>query len=163
MDIRTNQVNSLLRNENEDIVTWGESYATGIELIDNQHKELVNLTNFLYKACLIGNDAVDAAFKEALSKMVEYVRFHFTAELELLNRISFPGYKDHKKQHDTLILKILDASKNYGAGKKYVPYNLVMALKDWVFGHIAFNDKAFAFYVKEQRSKGLLTDKQIFG
>ena len=163
MKIKTNQANSLLGNENEEIITWGENYATGIELIDNQHKELVHLTNSLYRACLAGSDAIDSVFKSALSKMVEYVRFHFTSELELLRKINYPEYRDHKKQHDTLILKILEASKNYCTGRQFVPYNFVRALKDWVFGHIAFSDKAYADYIREQKSKGLLTDEQITG
>ena len=163
MNTKTEQVNNLLDDGNKDIVVWGDSYATGIELIDNQHKELVRLTNQLYHACLAGNDIIETAFKTAMTQMVDYVRFHFTAELELLKRINYPNYHEHKKQHDTLVMNILEASKEYNVGKKFVAHSFVRTLKDWVFSHIAFSDKLYSAYVSEQKSKGLLTDQQING
>ena len=148
---------------NTPLVVWSESYATGIELIDNQHRELVNLTNHLYKACLTGEDAVKTVFKEAMSRMVEYVRFHFSAELEILARIHYPGYPEHKKQHDELVQKILEAAQDYNEGKKFIANQFVRTLKDWVFSHIAIYDKVYAAYVAEQKTKGLLTDQMLGG
>jgi len=161
MNIKTSQMNSLINHEDQVIVSWGESYATGIEQIDKQHKELVNLTNELYHACLNGTETVEVAFKTALSKLVEYVRFHFTVELELLKRVNYPNYNEHKKQHDTLIMNILEASKDYGGSRKFIAHKFVRTLKDWVFGHIAFSDKAYSAYIHEQKHKGILSDKQI--
>jgi len=146
---------------NEELVTWSDKYATGIELIDTQHKELVKLTNELYLACLTGREAIQSAFKESLSRMVEYVRFHFTAELELLARINYPDYAHHKKQHDELVQKILDASKNFAGGSKFVANKFVRTLRDWVFGHIAIFDKEYAAYVADQKAKGLITDEML--
>ena len=141
-----------------DIVVWSDQFVTGIELIDNQHRELVDLTNQLYQACMGGNEQVVAAFKDTMSQMVEYVKYHFTTELELLKKINYPYYNDHKIQHDSLIKEILIAANEYQAGKKYTPHLFVRTLKDWVFSHIAYYDKGFAAFVAEQRSKGLLID-----
>ena len=145
------------------IISWSEKYNTGIEFVDSQHKELVNLTNQLYKACLSGHETAKTVFKEAMNRMVNYVRFHFGAEEELLLRINYPSYAEHKKQHEQLIQKILDAAKNYNDGKKFVPNQFVRTLQEWVFSHIAFYDKQFSFFVDEQKSKGLLTNEMING
>ena len=147
----------------KEIISWDEYYTLGIELIDNQHKELVRLINELFQACLTGNEAVEVKFKEAMSRMVEYVRYHFTAEQDLLARVNYPNINEHKKQHEVLIKNILDAAKEHSGGKKFVPHNFVRTLKDWVLGHIAVSDKAYATYVFEQKSKGLITDKQLNG
>jgi len=144
-----------------EIVIWEDKYATGIELIDNQHRRLVELTNQLYLACLAGDEALSTVFKDAMSRMVEYVRFHFSAELKLLNAIDYPDYHNHKKMHDNLVQDILDAAKDYSEGKRFVPNNFVHTLKDWVFGHIAVYDKIYAAYVAEQKRKGDLTDKML--
>ena len=141
-----------------EIVSWGDSFATGIRLVDEQHKELIKLTNELYRACLIGVEETGPVFKEALSCTVEYVRFHFAAELEILEKVNYPDYNEHKKQHEFLIKHILAASKEFGSGKKFIPNQFVRTLKDWVFGHIAFYDKQFAAYIADQKSKGLLDD-----
>ena len=147
----------------EKIITWEESYELGIELIDNQHKQLVDLINKLYQACLAGNATVASSFKDAMGHMVEYVRFHFGAEQDLMNRANYPNFGEHKKQHEVLIKDILEAAKAYSEGKKFVPHTFVRTLRDWVLGHIAVSDKAYSKYIAEQKMKGLLTDKQING
>ena len=157
MTIYKNEVHS--QPNTEQIVSWDKKYATGIDLIDTQHRKLVSLTNELYRACLSGND--EAVFREAMKSMVSYVRFHFSAEQKLLERINFPGYLSHKKQHDTLVKNILDTVKDYREGKPFVPNNFVRTLKDWIFGHIAFNDKIYAAFVADQIKQGLLSGRQI--
>jgi len=147
--------------KNTEIVVWEDKYATGIELIDNQHRRLVELTNQLYLACLAGEEALQTVFKDAMHRMVEYVRFHFSAELKLLQAIDYPDYHNHKNMHDNLIEDILDAAKDYEVGRKFVPNNFVRTLKDWVFGHIAVYDKIYAAYVADQIRKGDLTEKML--
>jgi hemerythrin len=147
--------------ENTEIVSWSDKYATGIELIDSQHHQLVNLTNELYRACLSGGEERLTVFKEAMSRMVDYVRFHFTAELKLLEAVKYPDYNNHKKMHNDLVEEILTASNTYDDGKKFVPNKFVRTLKDWVFGHIAVYDKLYAAFVAEQKTKGVLTDQSI--
>ena len=144
-----------------EIVIWEDKYATGIEMIDNQHRQLVELTNQLYLACLAGDEVLNTVFKDAMSRMVEYVRFHFSAELKLLSAINYPDYHNHKKMHDNLVNDILEAAKEYNEGRKFVPNNFVRTLKDWVFGHIAVYDKIYAAYVADQKWKGLLTEKML--
>jgi hemerythrin len=147
--------------ENTEIVCWSDKYATGIELIDSQHHQLVNLTNELYRACLSGGDERLTVFKDAMKRMVEYVRFHFTAELKLLDAIKYPDYNNHKKMHNDLVAEILAASNTYDDGKKFVPNHFVRTLRDWVFGHIAVYDKVYADYVAEQIRNGKLTEKML--
>ena len=163
MITRETPLDAVIRDSKAPLVSWSEKYATGVKLIDSQHLELVNLTNSLYEACLTGDDEVDTVFKDALSRMVEYVRFHFSAELELLAKINYPAYPEHKKLHDELVHNILEAAKEYDEGKRLVPNHFVRTLKDWVFGHIAIYDKEYAAYVADQKSKGLLTDQMLEG
>jgi hemerythrin-like metal-binding protein len=143
------------------LVIWSDKFAVGIELIDSQHHRLVDLTNELYRACLIRGETFDTVFKEALSRLVEYVRTHFSAELVLLERIKYPDYHNHKKQHDELVKNILEAAKKYNGARNFVPNQFVRTLQDWIFGHIAVYDQMYATYVREQKHKGLLTDQAI--
>ncbi|MCL1815112.1 MAG: bacteriohemerythrin [Treponema sp.] len=150
-----------LGSSNPVLVTWEEKYVIGIELIDTQHKELLNLTNELYRACLTGEEG--PMFKEIMHRMVEYVRFHFNAEQKLLEKINYPLFLEHKKQHDDMVKSILDAAKDFNEGKKFVANNFVRTLKDWVFGHIALADRKYAAFVDNQKKKGLLTDRMLTG
>jgi hemerythrin len=153
------------KNENIDLVTWDEKYFTGIQLIDDQHKELFSLTNELFHACMGENEyeTLEGVFKETMERMVEYVRFHFGAEQVILQRIKYPEYQEHKKEHDTLVRNILEAVKEYNEGKKRVPNQFVRTLRDWILSHIALSDKLYVSYIAAQKRKGLLSDREIIG
>jgi len=154
---------NIINEKNPDMVVWDEKYATGIPLIDSQHKELFSLTNELFHACLAQGKMLDDVFKETMGRMVDYVRFHFGAEQELLQKINYPDYHEHKKQHDTLTLQILEAVKEYNSGKKLVPNQFVRTLRDWILSHIAHYDKLYASYIAAQKKNGLISDKEING
>jgi len=158
---KKNVNNADLELDDGEFVKWGEKYATGIDLIDDQHKRLVILTNQLYAACLSGDEAAGTAFKEAMRRSVEYVRFHFTAEHNLLEHINYPGWKEHKIKHDTLVKNILETAKDFNEGRKFVPNHFVRTLRDWVFGHIAVEDKNYSSYVHEQIMHNHITPQQI--
>ncbi|MDR0322759.1 MAG: bacteriohemerythrin [Treponema sp.] len=144
-----------------EMIVWGEQYEVNIPLIDSQHKELVELINQLIHACRIGTEVAEATFAKAMHKMVDYVRFHFSAEIELLEKIKYPDCHEHKKQHEKLVSAILSAVKDFNEGKDFVPNHFVRTLKDWVFEHIAVFDKQYALFVADQKRLGLLTDKQL--
>jgi hemerythrin len=146
-----------------DVVVWEEKYITGITLIDHQHKELFSLTNELFRACVGRDETLKSAFAEAMSRMVEYVHIHFSAEQELMQRIKYPQYHEHKKQHDALIRDILDAVNEYNYGKKFVPNQFVRTLRDWILSHIALTDKFYATYIADQKKLGLLNERDIEG
>ncbi|MCL2557950.1 MAG: bacteriohemerythrin [Treponema sp.] len=137
------------------LVDWSGKYATQIGPIDRQHKDLVDLINRLYDACRHGCE-IDAAFKEAMHEMVEYVRRHFAAEIEFLEKIGYPdpAFSEHKRQHEALIKDILDAARSYGSGGALVPNKFARTLRDWVLSHIAFYDRAYADFVAERRRAG---------
>ena len=150
------------KNQNKtEIVIWDNKYSTGIEEIDNQHKQLIVLTNELFQACMLGESAVKTVFKEAMSRMVNYVNFHFSAEQELMQRTKFPDYAEHKTQHDSLIQQILAAVKDHKEGKKFVPNLFVRTLRDWILSHIAVYDKAYSLFIQGQIKKGVLSEKDI--
>ena len=146
---------------NSGVIAWENKYNTGIEAIDAQHKQLINLTNDLYLACISKNDVLFSAFKDAMGKMVAYVNFHFNMEIKLMKAINFPGQADHKKMHDKLIENIVNAANDFKEGKKLVANKFVHTLIDWICSHIAIYDKQYAIFILDQKKKGLLTDQKV--
>ena len=140
-------------SDNTGLVAWDEKYNIGIEIIDEQHKELLNLTNQLYQACLTGGETVDTVFKKTMAGMVKFVKYHFGTEQKLMERINYPWFTEHKKQHDVLIMEILMTAKEYNGNKKFVPNKFVRKLKDWIFHHIAIYDKKLGSYIIKLRQQ----------
>jgi hemerythrin len=98
-------------------VEWQEHYSVGIPLIDDQHKELIKLTDNLYKACLEGNAVAGAYFKEVVHSTVDYIKFHFTAEERIMANVNYPDLAVHKKQHESFVKKVIEDAKRFEEGK----------------------------------------------
>ncbi|MDR1107591.1 MAG: bacteriohemerythrin [Spirochaetaceae bacterium] len=139
---------------NDIIVEWDDRYLIGIPLVDDQHKELIRLTNELYESCLLGDEAARETFKSAIRKLVDYVKFHFGAEERILKNINYPEFAVHKRQHEDFVRQVLEEVKNFEEGKKFVPNIFVRFLRDWILTHIAMEDKKYAEYILALKKKG---------
>ncbi|MDR0723221.1 MAG: bacteriohemerythrin [Treponema sp.] len=142
--------------EKEIFVVWEDRYSVGIPSIDEQHKELLVLTNKLYDACREGEEKARVYFKEVIRNAVDYVQFHFTSEERIMERINFPELATHKVQHTTFVKQVLAEVKNFENGKTFVPNNFVRFLRDWILTHIAMSDIKYADYIHTLKKQGAL-------
>ncbi|MDR1143257.1 MAG: bacteriohemerythrin [Spirochaetaceae bacterium] len=137
-------------------VEWDEKYSVGIQLIDDQHKELITLTNTLYKGCLTGADMAKTYFLGTVHGAVEYVKYHFTMEEKLLAAVAYPVLEAHKNEHRSFVKQILQDVKSFQEGKQFVPNTFVRFLRDWILSHIAVMDKKYMEYIQENISRNAL-------
>lgn len=140
--------------EKEAFVDWEERYAVGIAVIDEQHKELLKLTNGLYEACCQGDDIARSQFQGVVHSMVDYVKFHFTTEEQIMERVNYPELAEHKREHESFIRKIFEGVKAFESGKSFVPNTFVRYLRDWVLTHIAMSDRKYTEYILRVKKGG---------
>ncbi|NLJ78272.1 MAG: hemerythrin family protein [Tissierellia bacterium] len=80
---------------------WKERYRIGVDLIDDQHRELFKrLSNFI-RVVQNGepwDEKLDEA-KDTLGFMQEYVVYHFEDEERYQREIGYPDYEEHRKIH----------------------------------------------------------------
>ena len=131
----------------EDSVFWSDAYSVNFELIDNQHKELVRMTNALFDGCKKGRTAADVAFIQTIRGAVEYAQTHFFTEEKYMKLASYPDFDTHKKEHDSFVSEVVNAVKNFEDGNSE-PIHLARFLKKWLLTHIAHSDKQYAPYLE---------------
>jgi hemerythrin len=144
--------------QDDEIVEWDDRYSVAIPLIDEQHKELIRLTNELYKGCLAGEEAARTNFMTAIKGTVDYVKYHFGVEEKLLQSVNYPELAEHKREHEAFVKHILDEVHSFNGGKKFVPNVFVRYLKDWILSHIAVADRKYSAYIlnlKKQKALDL--------
>ena len=138
----------------KDIVTWHRSYSVNIPLIDAQHMELINLTNKLYHGCMRGRENTKETFMSVLRGAIDYVGYHFSTEEKIMERINYPEYSAHKREHTAFVKEVLSQVEDFTNGKEFAPQSFVHYLKDWVLTHIAVCDKKLGNHLVNMKKDG---------
>jgi len=133
----------------DNLVTWSKTFSVGIKTIDDQHKELLELVNDMYNHIVGDKKEEKAYFKKVIKKTVKYIKVHFATEEKILKAIKFVGFSEHKKAHDSFILKVVENVKDYEDGKTVLLASITHFLKDWILTHIAIMDKQYFEYFKQ--------------
>lgn len=81
---------------------WGEEFHTGIGTLDEQHHALVDLFNRLSASLTEREGAGEAAVQLAYAQLIDYTKYHFTAEENLMQRVGVD------QRHSTLHLRLHD-------------------------------------------------------
>jgi len=126
------------------LIEWSDELSVGIQEIDEQHKVLVQLVNEMHDA--IHDHRGREASAEILPRLGEYTKIHFAVEESLMRIFDYPGYDEHKKQHEELLKEIVDLQQKIESGKSSVSFQLLHFLKMWLTQHILDSDKEYTPY-----------------
>jgi len=137
-----------MSNYDTEWIAWSSKLSCGVKLIDDQHKGLVNLVNEMFNH-INGNEVQERNyFNRVIQEAVKYVRVHFATEEKIMIATKFAGYAEHKKEHDSFVLAVLNNVKDYEAGKRLTLVSFTRFLKEWILSHIAVMDKQYFGYFK---------------
>lgn len=126
---------------------FDESLITGNEMIDSQHKELIEKINKLLESCETSQDKLVAI--KTLDYLADYTEFHFSAEEKLQEEISYPGIIQHKAQHEKLknvvkeLYEMLEEQE--GPSDAFVEQVNINVI-EWLYRHIKGFDRSVAEY-----------------
>ncbi|MCL2093775.1 MAG: bacteriohemerythrin [Treponema sp.] len=154
MNIRDSQSN--VSNK----ISWNDNYVVGIKKIDDQHKELLSMTNDLFEACTTGVDVAEDSFKNTIRMMVSHSKEIFSHEEELFELTAYADVAAHKAQHRDFMINILEHQKKFQSGVRYVPNSLARFLMEWISSHVAVDDKKFGIYYAEKIDEMKITPQQ---
>ncbi len=125
------------------MIEWDEQYEMGIEVIDEQHKELIRITgelSVLLTSAVQGEDIYDEMVA-IIQRLTDYTVYHFKYEEEIFERLNYEYREAHVEEHNQLISQIskLDLravdEDQVTYGKKILKF-----LISWVFKHISGSD-----------------------
>jgi len=131
----------------DELVKWDDKFLVNNETIDNQHKELVRITNEFYAGCQMNGILAKVYFLKTIQGTVQYVKTHFTSEEEIMKKAGYPDYEAHKKEHDDFVIKVFEQIKKFDQEVSPDPSEFVKYLMDWVLNHIACSDLKYIPYI----------------
>ena len=128
---------------------WEPGFNLGIEIIDEQHKKIVELINRLNIAVL--NKDADLKIKGLLDEMTDYADYHFKTEESYFREYHYPLLEEHMNQHNAFIEKVKDFKAKYEAGQS-ITYRLMNYLRKWLTNHILDSDREYVDIIKSKLS-----------
>lgn len=124
------------------VVQWDERFAIGIDVIDHQHRMLLDYFTLLNDAIASGGRWSDVHFP--MLQLREYAQHHFSVEEALLRMSDYPTTEVHIESHRT-ILQNLENLERSSLQKNLRPEDADF-LRDWLLGHTLKADRDFALH-----------------
>lgn len=132
------------------IIKWRESYGTGIPSMDNQHRNLLDLINRMYR--IMRKVEVAGTIEEVLDGMADYSIHHLREEESLLQANGYAEFDEHCASHQIYLDKMEQfmAEWNTGDDKEAVVKEMYAFLRKWWLDHIVEEDRKYGEYLKEK-------------
>ena len=102
------------------MVQWQNSYSVGVKLVDDQHMELIRLTNKLFANCMAGPERSKNSFLDVIHEVVDYVSYHFGTEEKVMERVKYPEYAEHRCEHLLFVREVFSRVDDYSSDRKSV-------------------------------------------
>ncbi len=135
------------------ILKWNEEkMGLGIEIIDEQHKKLLNIINKLMFSILNNNQKKDIC--SIVDELANYIGYHFKTEEALFQDINHEDIINHKKEHDNFRDKIFKINENLKNDKKEIYKDSIETLSDlfkymatWFANHVIHSDRLLLTHI----------------
>jgi|MudIll2142460700_1097286.scaffolds.fasta_scaffold45788_4 hemerythrin len=120
-------------------IPWTPALAIGVQEIDQQHQELFYRLSSLVEG-IAGGDRREV--NRLLKFLGDYVHHHFGAEERWMLQSGYPGYADHKAEHERFVQEYQDMQREF---TERGPTALMgMRVNNWIANwlrtHIAVRD-----------------------
>lgn len=123
------------------IFTWNTSYSVNVEEFDKHHKKLIEMINQLHEKMMEGKGK--ETMVNIVKELKDYANYHFSAEEELMEKHSYPYYKEHKSEHEAFFSKVKEIENDINSDKRDVAIRTYRFLKEWLINHIQGVDKKY--------------------
>jgi len=131
----------------DELFPWSDDFSVGNSVIDEQHKELVKMTNEFYAVSRMGGFLAKVQFLKTIQGAVKYVNTHFSTEEEIMSRVKYPEFNVHKKQHEDFVAAVTEQIRMFEHEDNPSPSDFIKFLSDWIAQHIADSDKKYVPYI----------------
>lgn len=132
---------------------WKEKYKIGVELIDQQHKELFKRVSDFIAVVQSKEDWESKAekVKETMEFMQDYVVVHFDDEEKYQAEINYPYIDEHKKAHTDFKNGVYDYAKIFSEEgiTQEKTQEFAGKLMAWLIMHVAKVDQKIGEYASK--------------
>ncbi len=131
-------------------VEWNDYLKIDVKDLDAQHKRLTDIANNFYNIVLSGRNNL-AVEEKVLQDLFDYGKEHFVTEESLMRTNSYPGFSEHRDEHNVHTSGLVSLYQKHQSGK-LIDRDILDFIKKWLKGHILKADKELGLFLN---SKGI--------
>lgn len=121
------------------LLSWTPDLSVGIEVIDAQHKRIVDYINQLHEARIRGDKE---AISRVIEELVDYTLSHFSFEESMMEEAHYRFLAPHKKVHELFVRRVGEYQQRFKLGEDVatVAADMQNTLVTWLMNHIKRED-----------------------
>ena len=123
------------------LLVWSEILSVNNEVIDNQHKILINIINKFYDN-ILNPKGIDIT-TDVLNELYEYSIYHFSCEEQIFKENNFDDLQNHLQDHARFVMTIIDFKTKLLISNKNLKDEIIDFVNDWLYRHVLEEDKKF--------------------
>ena len=120
------------------LLHWEKRYSVGIEAVDHEHRELVDLINRLYEEARSKGSKV--AVLGFFGDLFKSISAHFALEERIMRERGYDQLLQHKDDHERLLDEIRDIMEDYEVTDLLDEQLLSQRLDAWFSRHFETHD-----------------------
>jgi hemerythrin len=120
------------------LVEWRDDFKIGIEEVDFEHQEMIELINDSYNEAKKSDSTI--AVMDSLGEIFLKISAHFALEEKEMRTLNYDQYEDHKEDHEKLLDSIRDIMDEYEEEAILDEEDFGNRLKDWFVNHFSTKD-----------------------
>jgi methyl-accepting chemotaxis protein len=131
-----------------DGLKWDDSISVKVDLFDTHHIQLIELINKLFRSMERGEGR--PVLLPIMEELIEYTKYHFSAEEEVFDKYNYPDKEDHIVQHQLFVSKALELQNGLKEGRAVLTNDVFDFLQDWIVSHIMKVDSKYSEFLADK-------------
>jgi hemerythrin len=120
------------------LLQWKDHYSVGIDAVDHEHKELIELINRLDAELIArGGSSTASAF---FGDLIRAISAHFALEERFMKEHRYDQFPQHKEDHERLLDEILGLMDEFDRNETSGREDLASRLDAWFGRHFETHD-----------------------
>ena len=120
------------------LLAWKPSYSVGIDSMDDEHQQMIQLINEIYEELDQSRDA--ESVEQFLGDTHSAIAMHFALEERMMRDAGYSEYAAHKDDHEELLDQILEMMDEISEDSELGFRILSERLSDWFSVHFSTFD-----------------------
>jgi hemerythrin len=125
------------------VIEWHEGLALDKGVMDETHREFVDLLNRIA-------DAREEDLLSALDQFIRHTEEHFAQEQRWMEQMAFPPLECHVREHAGVLETAHEVRRRVASGETRFGQMLAKAVAEWFGTHASSMDHVLALYMKEK-------------